>query len=101
MFLRMMIIDAGFCMLFEDWNATASKTKAHRVNGGDDVADWQTAARYPYKALRYRTGKAAWTGDVRKKWEGPLYPRPNRAAREELRRVLSAWRRRKMNGEWG
>ncbi|KAJ7687063.1 hypothetical protein B0H14DRAFT_2654049 [Mycena olivaceomarginata] len=58
--------------------------EAHGVNGGDGVADWQTAARYPYKALRYRAGKAASTGDVRKKWEGPLYPRPNRAAREGL-----------------
>jgi hypothetical protein len=61
----------------EEWNATASKMKAHGVNGGGDVADWQTAMRYRYKVLRNHVGKVASMGDVRKKWEGPLCPPPN------------------------
>jgi len=61
----------------EEWDAAGSKTKGHGVNGGGDAADWQTAARYQYKALRNRVGKAALTGDVGQKWEGLLRLQPN------------------------
>ncbi|KAJ7830589.1 hypothetical protein B0H13DRAFT_1915886 [Mycena leptocephala] len=83
----------------EEWDATGSKTKAHGVNGGGNAADWQTATRYPYRALRNRAGKAASTGDVGQTWEGLLRLQPNLSVQWARRPAPSGQRQRTRSGE--